>query len=241
MWEFLGILIITIFKMLLDIARFLTVFVIIVTGFSTAFHLSYSGTDVSTYSVFGTATLTTFLTSPTGYEIPDYTHNVLGFAGPTFGLISQASYVFVGIILLLNLLIALMSETYEFMREQATVEYRWLLAHPFKTGFVYLWPSPFCVFHAFFLVILSPVYFLYKCFGDPTVTWWEYDFYLNSKEGIPSGLRDNYVRLYKGMVVHYFKNEVEEDFDNYLVSDFDSLVESKDNGEKEKEKEKEEE
>jgi len=223
MWEFLGILIITIFKMLLDIAKFLIVFVIIVTGFSAAFHLSYSGTATDSYSSFGSATLLTFLTTPTGYQIPESGTNTLGFAGPIFGLISQVVYVFVGIILLLNLLIALMSETYEFMREQATVEYRWLLAQPFKTGFIFLWPSPFCVVHVIVLLLYVIWMILTSCCCRPSV---RYSLYQQSKENIPKGLRVTCQNLFKGMVIQYFQTEEDkEDFENCLVNDLDSICE----------------
>jgi len=135
--------------------------------------------------------------------------------------------VFVGIILLLNLLIALMSETYEFMREQATVEYRWLLAHPFKTGFVFLWPSPFCIFHLILLLLITPAFLVSFCVGNTRWLLVDYQLYNKLKEDVPKGLKKNCQRLFKGMVVQYFKEALKDDkeeFERCLVFDHQSLI-----------------
>jgi len=221
LWQFLGVLIITIFKMLFDIAKFLIVFLVIVIGFAAGFHLSYSGTGIIGYKDFPQATLTTFLSSPTGYSIPDAGTNVLGFVGPYFGLFCQVLYVFIGIVLLLNLLIALMSETYEIMREQATMEYRWLVSQPFKEEFFRLWPSPLNILHIG-VIILLPLIFVFYLIG-----WFFYALCCegccaceNDKEGIPQGLAINQQHLNSGMIINYFKATLEPGkFKEYLVSE----------------------
>jgi len=221
LWDFLGILIITIFKMMADIIRFLFIFVIVVIGFSAAFHLSYTGNGVDTWDDFGTGTLTTFLTSPTGYYIPEYGINVLGLAGTTFGLFCQVLYVFVGIILLLNLLVALMWETYNAMTEQATVEYRWHVTQPFKTGFVFLWPSPFTCLHVIFITLGSLLSTAGKLCGCAPITK-KYTGFENLRERVSPVDPTNYQFLMSGMIVHFFKKilrDDDDDFKKYLVSD----------------------
>jgi len=233
LWEFLGILIITIFKMMADIIRFLFIFIIVVIGFSAGFHLSYTGNGIDTWDDFVTGTLTTFLTSPTGYYIPEYGINVLGLAGTTFGLVSQVIYVFIGIVLLLNLLVALMWETYNAMCEQATVEYRWHVTQPFKTGFVFLWHSPFTTLHVVFLTLGSMFRTIGKWCGYPMKK--KYSSLEFLRERSSPGLPTNKRLLTSGMVVNFFRTVLSEDTDykRYLASDITTF--SKDTDEKGKE------
>jgi len=229
MWEFLGILILTIFKMFIDIGRFLIVFIIIVLGFTSAFHLSYSGTNISNYSDFASGNIYVFTTTPSGYSPPEYS-NILGLPGVGFGMFCQIIYIFVGIILLLNLLIALMSDTYQFMGEQATVEYRWLVAEPlFSANRVFaLWPSPFSVLQ---FVVGIPWLIYIIC----TDKFENFEEKLNLEQ-LPDPSPSKAKMLYGNMVMHYFKENAGDDFEKFLLSDHSTLLGDK-NTQKGKERE----
>jgi len=218
LWGFVGVLIITIFKMMADIVRFLFIFILVVIGFSAGFHLSYTGNGIDTWDDFVSGVLTTFLTSPTGYYIPDYGINLLGLAGPAFGFVCQVIYVFVGIILLLNLLVALMWETYNTMCEQATVEYRWHVSVPFKTSFSVLWPSPFTTLHIVCMTCMEFFLAVGRWCGAGKVNK-KYGWYKQSREVVRPGLPTNYELLMRGMVVHYFKTLLADEYKTYLVQD----------------------
>jgi len=207
LWNFLGVLIITIFKMIADILRFLTVFIILVVGFSTAFHVSYTGTGVDTWNEFLTGTLSTFITTYTGYFVPYY-DNVLVLAGPVFALIIQIIYVFVGLILLLNLLIALLWDTYAVMAEKALIEYRWLITKPFKSGFQILWPAPFTALHLFLLAICRGFNF---CKVEDIR-----EKNRKLKEDV-SALPTNLQLLNYAMVSNFLKGELKDEFKNYII------------------------
>jgi len=217
LWDFLGILIISIFKMMTDIVRFLFIFVLVVIGFSSAFHISYTGYGIDTWNEFVKGSLTTFLSSPTGYDIPDYGNNVLGFAGMTFGLVSQVIYVFVGIILLLNLLVALLWETYAAMSLKASVEYRWHVTQPFKTSFSFLWPSPFTTLHVFLIFCTTALYSIGKCCGHDITK--KYSAYKRAREELGSGLPTNHQLLMSGMVIHFLKVDLGDKYKDYLIVD----------------------
>jgi len=209
LWKFLGVLIITIFKMFADILRFLLVFTILAIGFSTAFHISYTGNGIDTWNDFFGGTLTTFISSYTGYYVPDY-YNLLAFAGPAFGLIIQVIWIFVGIILLLNLLIALLWDTYAVMSEKANLEYRWLITKPFKSGFSVLWPAPFTILHVVLLLISS--LFDYCGLGEFRRK------YMQSKEQVSLRvIPTNSSLLGKAMISNLFKNELKEEYKKFVL------------------------
>jgi len=209
LWKFLGVLIITIFKMIADIFRFLLVFSILAIGFSTAFHISYTGNGIDSWNDFFQGSLTTFITSYTGYYVPDY-FNLLAFAGPAFGLLIQVIYIFVGIILLLNLLIALLWDTYAVMSEKANLEFRWLITKPFKSGFSVLWPSPFTTLHVILLLFSS--LFDYCGLGEVRRK------YMQSKEQVSLRvIPTNSSLLGKAMISNFLKNELKDEYKNYVL------------------------
>jgi len=219
MWEFLGILILTIFKMLIDIARFLIVFIIIVLGFTSAFHLSYSGTSVSSYAAFATGNIYVFTTTPSGYSPPEY-FNILGSPASGFGMFCQIIYVFIGIILLLNLLIALMSDTYQFMGGQAEEEYRWSVAEPlFGANRIFaLWPSPFSVLQFIIgvpWIIFELVFARLERFEERL-----------KLEQLPEFSSSLARVLYANMVMHYFKEN--DELKQFLMTDYGTLLGKKD-------------
>eukprot|EP01123_Difflugia_compressa_P014563 TRINITY_DN769_c0_g2_i1.p1 TRINITY_DN769_c0_g2~~TRINITY_DN769_c0_g2_i1.p1 ORF type:complete len:744 (+),score=109.67 TRINITY_DN769_c0_g2_i1:278-2233(+) len=210
-WEFVGILIFTILKMFIDIARFLIIFIVIVLGFTSAFHLSYSGSSVSLFADFFRGTVYVFTTTPSGYSSPDV-HSILGEPGIGFALIFQIMYVFVAIILLLNLLIALMSDTYQFMNEQALTEFRWHTASAligWNRNFA-LWPSPFSILH---FVVGAPA-LIYYIMSEFAIM----DQVAESTEVLPPKTEIVERKLYGRMVWNYISS-INEEYINYKLKD----------------------
>jgi len=198
-WEVLGILIITIFKMFMDIVKFLIIFVLMILGFASAFYLS-SGTGRNFYE----ATVSLFLSSTSGYSIPESGSDILNFAENYFSTVVQIVFVFTGIILLLNLLIALMAQTYDDMHEQATREYRWLMTTYLRELHRTLWPAPLCVPH---LMLGLIAYIFFKLRGGP----WKYEAFMATIERVPKSLISNKEHLFGGMVTHYYKENFERE------------------------------
>jgi len=185
-----------------------------VIGFSSAFHLSFTGNGIDTWGDFVSGTITTFVTSPTGYYVPEYSNNILAFAGISFGIFTQVLYVFLGIILLLNLLVAVLWETYATVSVIAEVEYRWHVAQPFKTGFSFLWPSPFTIIHVFLLLCGSVIFAIGKWCGFKVTK--KYDLYKRAREEVPPGLPTNHQLLMNGMVVHFLKADLGDSYKDLL-------------------------
>eukprot|EP01123_Difflugia_compressa_P013142 TRINITY_DN5928_c0_g1_i1.p1 TRINITY_DN5928_c0_g1~~TRINITY_DN5928_c0_g1_i1.p1 ORF type:complete len:565 (-),score=45.42 TRINITY_DN5928_c0_g1_i1:298-1992(-) len=70
--EYVGVLVITVFKMLETVLRFGIIMVIIMLGFSSGFHLLYD--NLAMYSTFTDSSLSTIISILSGYAIPDYTN-----------------------------------------------------------------------------------------------------------------------------------------------------------------------
>jgi len=165
---------------------------------------------VDTYNEFLPGTLSTFITSYTGYYVPYY-ENVLVLAGPVFALIIQVIYVFVGLILLLNLLIALLWDTYAIMAEKANIEYRWLITKSFKTGGkMTLWPAPFTGLHVILLVLLRVLDF---CKLEEMRKKNRKLKELVSSRAIPT----NTQLLNHAMISNFLKSELKDEFKDYVL------------------------
>jgi hypothetical protein len=141
-WEYIGVLVITVFKMMDAIIRFGILFVFIALGFSTAFHLLYDNNP--TYSNFLDSSLTTGIGIFSGYDIPDYS-NLLSFPSSRAAYFFQIGCVVIGVVLLLNFLIAMMNSVYDDIRENSTQEYRWLMTRELTQVKYSTWPVPFVI------------------------------------------------------------------------------------------------
>jgi len=123
------------------IARFVILFVFISLGFSSAFHLLYDNSTV--YSNFGPSFLTTSITIFSGYDVPEYT-SLLSLPNAIMGYVFQIALVIIGVVLLINFLIAMMATIYEKYQENSTDEYRWIIICEInKLRGPNAWPVPF--------------------------------------------------------------------------------------------------
>jgi hypothetical protein len=193
-WEYIGVLVITVFKMMDAIVRFVILFIFIALGFAAAFHMLYDNSQ--TYSNFGDASLTTGIGIFSGYDVPDYT-NVLQFPSASAGYAFQVGCVIIGVVLLLNFLIAMMSTIYEAKRENSTEEYRWLMTRELTQLKLSQWPVPFNIIQAPFACIACCAI---MCDCEPR------------DEPLPEPARDDNVKqdLYANMTVSYFRETLSE-------------------------------
>jgi len=113
-----------VFSMFDAIFRFVVIYIFIVYGFASAFVLLYDNNPV--YSGLLFSLLTTSISIFTGYEVPGYT-NLLDFPSVKFGYFLQVLCVIIGVVLLLNFLIAMMSTIYDQYQNNSTDEYHWLM------------------------------------------------------------------------------------------------------------------
>jgi len=140
-WEYIGILVITVFSMMDAIVRFVILFSFISIGFSSAFHLLYDNN--STYSSFAPSLLTTSISIFSAYQVPPYA-NLLNLPNAIMGYVFQVICVIIGVVLLLNFLIAMMATIYDRYQQNSTDEYRWIITSEInKLRGPNSWPVPF--------------------------------------------------------------------------------------------------
>lgn len=108
-------------------------------GFSSAFHMLYDTNPI--YSKFIFSTLTTAIGIFSGYEIPEIT-NLLYFPSPAAGYAFQVACVVIGVVMLLNFLVAMMNSVYNGIQENSTQEYRWEMARQLSELKYSPWPVP---------------------------------------------------------------------------------------------------
>jgi len=141
-----------------------------------------------------------------GYQIPPY-NNLLVMPTPPLALVFQVIYVFIGLVLFMNLIIAILGSTYNYMQENATEEYRWTITR-YLTQLKYSqWPSPLNLIQ----LIASGLYLLYLYFAVGNI---ELAF---EGESFTSGLRINHFRLYSGIVQSYFEAALGDSYDRYVL------------------------
>jgi len=138
-WEYIGVLVITVFYMMNAIVKFVIIFVFISIGFSAAFHMLYDNNPL--YANIINAFFTTFIGIFSGYEIPDYS-NLLFFPNAFIGYGFQVICVLIGIVMLLNFLIAMMNSVYNEIQENTTQEYRWIMTKDIAELQYTPWPVP---------------------------------------------------------------------------------------------------
>jgi len=138
-WEYIGVLVITVFYMMSAIVRFVILFIFISIGFSAAFHMLYDNNPI--YSNFPNSVLTTSIGIFSGYQIPDFS-NLLFYPNAPTGYSFQVACVIIGVVLLLNFLIAMMNSIYNSIQENSTSEYRWLMTSEIAQLQYTPWPVP---------------------------------------------------------------------------------------------------
>jgi len=138
-WEYIGVLVLTVFKMMATFVRFVIIFVFVTVGFSSAFHILYP-TNIR-YNSWQGSVFSTAIGTFSGYNFPEYS-NILVFFGPTAAYTLQVLYIIAGVVLLLNFLIAMMNSVYDGIRENATKEYRWLMTIELTQLRMAPWPVP---------------------------------------------------------------------------------------------------
>jgi len=134
--------------MIAEIFRFMVLFIFMAIGFSSAFHILFPQERI--YSTFTGSLLTTSIGIFSGYDIPEY-NNLLSFPVVSVGYFVQAACVLIGVVLLINFLIAMMSTIYDVIQDNSTAEYRWRMT---REGTLFLkisaWPVPFNLIQLFF-------------------------------------------------------------------------------------------
>jgi len=207
-WEYIGVLVITVFKMMDAIVRFVILFIFIALGFAAAFHSLYDNDP--TYSNFGDSALTTSIGIFSGYAVPDYT-NLLFMPGVAAGYTFQIGCIIIGVVLLLNFLIAMMSTIYDAIRENSKEEYRWLMTRELTQLKLSQWPVPFNLVQGP-LACLGCCAIVFQCAPE--------------EEPLPEPVKNDKVKLdmYANMAVSYFRDTLsEEEYKNKQRFDiFDS-------------------
>eukprot|EP01125_Pyxidicula_operculata_P001157 TRINITY_DN11109_c0_g1_i1.p1 TRINITY_DN11109_c0_g1~~TRINITY_DN11109_c0_g1_i1.p1 ORF type:complete len:1791 (-),score=276.77 TRINITY_DN11109_c0_g1_i1:96-5468(-) len=165
-----GTLVITLLSMIASILRWVTIFIAILVGFSTAFTVLYGASDPSVAN-WPSAVLTTVQRTFGGFQLPSYS-NILADPMIIVGLILQIIYLIITVIILLNLLIALINTSYNDIQETAETEYRWQLSL-YLGELSGLWPIPFNIVQMFVYIPLSRLLFFVKlpCFTNFTLGW----------------------------------------------------------------------
>jgi len=125
--------------MMSAIVRFVILFIFISIGFSAAFHMLYDNNPI--YSNFPQSVLTTSIGIFSGYQIPVFS-NLLFFPNAPTGYSFQVACVIIGVVLLLNFLIAMMNSIYNSIQENSTSEYRWLMTSQIAQLQYTPWPVP---------------------------------------------------------------------------------------------------
>lgn len=120
----LGPLVRNVEHIITDIASFVTLLFLIVLGFSNAFNLMYAESDVNKYEHFGKSFMSTFAMMMGGFELAEFANA----SNETLMNILFLIYMLLVNIVLLNMLIAIMGETYTRISENATSEFQYARA-----------------------------------------------------------------------------------------------------------------
>jgi len=124
-WKLTGPFVVMISRMLRhDIARFIIIYVNILIGMATAFYAFEEDDDVEGPTVFGNRIEKLFLIMFGNIDIEDFTANL---RTKWFGTVLVIIYIILVTVLLLNLLIAMMANTYNQVEARSNLE--WLLAY----------------------------------------------------------------------------------------------------------------
>ena len=117
-----GPFILMVFRMVTNIVQFLIVLSVFMVGFALAFYVKFART-VPAFSTFGNSMLSMFL-----MLYGDFDAEAIAEADRTWGLLLFALYLVLATVLLLNLLIAILSNTYAIIQDAADQEYAMLFA-----------------------------------------------------------------------------------------------------------------
>jgi len=214
-WEYIGVLVLTVFYMMSAIVKFVILFTFISTGFSAAFHMLYDNNPI--YSNFVLATLTTSIGIFSGYEIPDLS-NLLFFPNPAAGYAFQVACIVIGVVMLLNFLIAMMNSIYNGIQENSTQEYRWEMTRLITQLKYSPWPVPLNLVQG----IIGCGIFCSLCCVD-----WDLD---NELPPDTRNLEERKKSLYSNMIIGYFRETLsEQEYKDALL--FDNLHSEKENEE----------
>jgi len=204
--ENFGILVFSIIQWFKDFLKWFCIFMVIEVGFASGFHSLYSGTN-SVYTTFLQANTYTFTGTFTGYDVADYSAEPLGFiiSHVAFGM--QIIYVITSIILLLNLLIALFSQTFDKVEPLGT--FRHLILSNFIDSRTAMWPAPFNLLQITMTIIflITKQFKKIKVDRDKFQYYYELMFYKKFKEGSITNVQN----LCSSMVGDYFKEEMKKD------------------------------
>jgi hypothetical protein len=139
--EYIGVLVITVFYMMKAIIKFVIIFTFISIGFSAAFHMLYDNNPL--YSNFFYSNIYTFVgLFSNGYEIPEYS-TLLLLPNSIVGYWVQLLCLVIGIVMLLNFLIAMMNSIYNNFQLNSKLEYRWIMTRNITLLQYTAWPVPF--------------------------------------------------------------------------------------------------
>jgi hypothetical protein len=202
--EYIGVLVITVFYMMKAIVKFVIIFTFISIGFSAAFHMLYDNNPL--YSNFSYSNIYTFVgLFSNGYEIPEYS-TLLLLPNSIVGYWVQLLCLVIGIVMLLNFLIAMMNSIYNNFQLNSKLEYRWIMTRNITLLQFSPWPVPFNLIQ---LVIGG----LYCCFrpgyiGLNPIDKTEEE---KKKENAESELNSNIrQKLYAHMAISYFRETLKD-------------------------------
>jgi len=200
-WEKIGILVITFFDMTGEIVRFGMLFVFICLGFSCSFHMLYDSSE--TYSTIISSFITTTISIFSGYSLPPYS-NIFTFPDVYLGYFLQVFCVVIGVVVLLNFLIAMMSTIYDNYQSTSTEEFRWRKTRSINNyiGPKQSWPAPL----TYIQVLLIPIML---CLGMDE----------DQKTVGPSVNKDMRLKFYGNMVKSYLNEVHQNEKENEKIED----------------------
>jgi len=183
-----GIVVLTLFSMIHAVLLFILLVIMISLGFSSAFHLLFE-TD-SDYVSFLPSLITTIVGIFTGYKLPDF-NLLLLLPSDIIGYILEVFCVILGVIMLINFLIAVMNNLYDEHHKNSNEVYR---GHKMFHISKYLvgvntWPGP--------LVLIQGICILLLMIRNPIKLF-------KPRKKPPPVYRD---KLYATIVREYFKDQ----------------------------------
>jgi len=138
------------------VIRFGIIFLFIAIGFSASFHILYD--NMLVYQTWSGASISTAISIFYGYSIPPY-YNILSFPAAWVGYVFQVLLLIIGVVLLLNFLIAMMNSVYQEIVDKSEEEYRRQNARKLTQMGYTPWPIPLNIIQA----VLCPAVL---CTGD---------------------------------------------------------------------------
>jgi len=180
------------------------IFIFISIGFSAAFHMLYDNLPI--YADLFHANFHTFTGIFSGYHIPDSSW-LLFYPNAFVGFIFQVLCILIGIVMLINFLIAMMNSVYTQIQVNSKQEYRWIMTRDITQVQETAWPVPLNLLQLVVVAVLTCWCCKITVFNEEI----DKESERRSNDKKDDVFLEKKKKLYANMAISYFRETMKED------------------------------